>query len=192
MFWILEIFEPTDLFLFSLFPAIGLIFSRHMSERTTPKVLITVLVLIFSSLSSYYILTVWLYKLAFLVLMSIIFAYFTEDFRWKLALTVLLTGLFVLGSFVYYMYSAFNGHYETTFLCRKGDYKIESRTYQAFVGRSAPTYNLYYSPLRGLLNKKIDSIWPDSFKEAELCTLRFKNGIVYDRCKNVLASSPQP
>jgi len=173
-----------------LFPIVGFSLQANTSKENIYKVLKANIILLLPIVFGYDYFLKWLVEFFLMLVMASGFAFLLmkmkkEMHRYLVSILLTIVLTVILGGMA--LFFAFAGNKTTLDKWRNNSYKVEYVREQGFAGSPLITYELYYSPLFGFLNKKIQTIPIRSNNAKKNCILSFdKVEIDFNTCTNII------
>ena len=175
-----------ELFIFFLFPVIGIILDLKVSKK---KILILTIIsgILFAPIfNGYLYIITWLYQLYGLVLLGGLYSLFSKNLKemtYKILTSVLLSGflLILLGWFSFM--DSFGGNQKVLQTWETDNYKIEYIKDQGFAGGPLMKYELSVYSSIPIFIKKIETARKDEMEDK--CIVIFpESELIFNKCEN--------
>lgn len=152
-----------DIFLFSVFPILGLILSISNINRKKlwAIAIISFIILLPSFQEQVYLTNQWIDNTAIMLICACGYAIFSMDYLKKTGIfigyiiPIIMNVLILLGTFVYGFFAYFGGDNYVIKQCRINNYRLDFIESRGFSGRPGYYENLYEEYLFGLYSYKL-------------------------------------
>ena len=180
--------DAIQLLILILFPIVGFAMQANTSKENIIKILKANLILLIPIVFGYDYALKWLAEFCLMLVLATGFSFFLLGIKkqmnqYLLSLILSFVLIVLLGGLAFFDFIA--GNKTRINKWRENSYRVEYMRDQGFAGPPLMTYELYYTPLFGLLNKKIQTIPINQKRVEESCILNFdKTEIDFNKCTN--------